>query len=294
MPNAAQALPPFTRTPTLCIAQSRGFVFILRSFAPSARDVAAEVEHHRKATAALLLPSAALEPKVGRVWRKTGAVSLCRRPVFLSRGTQRSLRRRVRLSVARRVAVVAAFQFLERMCRFKLRFKLHSAGRWDRSSPSSSLSAQFNLSDSSLAVTSRGGSRYCEPSSSFARRALSSKSWQFLPKSCAVRVEISGFFSRRCGAASHLLVLSRHSAWRCAKKSPAVCLTAGECRLRRAPQGAWRGVGLALGAGAPCPVRNAIYLFSLGRIEWCRADPDFACFYCEGRNPRSNYLRLRS
>lgn len=57
--------------------------------------------------------------------------------------------------------------------------------------------------------------------------ALSSKSWPFLPKSCAVRVEISRLFSRRCGAASHLSVLSRHSAWRCAKKSPAVCLTAG-------------------------------------------------------------------
>ncbi len=72
---------PISReTPTLCTAQSRGFVFILRSFAPSARDVATEVKHHRKATAALLLPSAALEPKV------------------------------------------------ERMCRFKLRFKLHSPG----------------------------------------------------------------------------------------------------------------------------------------------------------------------
>ena len=52
---------------------------------------------------------------VGRVWRKTGAVSLSRRPVSLSRSTQRSLRRRVRLFVGRRVAVVAAFQFLERM-----------------------------------------------------------------------------------------------------------------------------------------------------------------------------------
>ena len=143
---------------------------MLCPFAPSARAVASKVEQHRKATAALLLPSAALEPKVGRVWRKTGAVSLCRRPVFLSRGTQRSLRRRVRLSVARRVAVVAAFQFLERMCRFKLRFKLHSAGRWDRSSPSSSLSAQFSLSNSSLAVTSSEVSRFCESSSSFARR----------------------------------------------------------------------------------------------------------------------------
>lgn len=52
---------------------------------------------------------------------------------------------------------------------FRLRFKLHSAGRWDRSSPSRSLSAQFSLSNSSLAVTSRG-SRFCEPSRSFARR----------------------------------------------------------------------------------------------------------------------------
>ncbi len=54
--------------------------------------------------------------------------------------------------------------------RFRLRFKLHSAGRWDRLSPSSSLSAQFSLSNSSLAVTSSEVSQFCEPSSSFARR----------------------------------------------------------------------------------------------------------------------------
>ena len=93
----------------MCIARSRGFVFILRSLAPSARDVAAEVEHHRKATAALLLPSAALEPKVERMWSVQAAVQIAQR---------------------REVG---------------------------RSSPSRSLSAQFNLSDSSLAVTSRGG-----------------------------------------------------------------------------------------------------------------------------------------
>ena len=181
---------PFSReTPTLCTTQSRGFVFILRSFAPSARDVAAEVKHHRRATAALLLPSAALEPKVERICSVQAAVQIAQR---------REL---------------------------------------GRSSQSSSLSAQFSLSNSSLAVTSKG-SRFCEPSSSFARRALSSKSWPFLPKSCAVRVEISRLFSRRCGAASHLSVFSRHSAWRCEKKSPAVRQTAGECRLWRASQGA--------------------------------------------------------
>ena len=165
----------------------------------------------------------------------------------------------------------------------------------DRSSPSRSLSAQFSLSNSSLAVTSSEVSRFCEPSRSFARRGaffeeLTVSSQKLRGSGRNLRI-----FFRRCGAASHLSVLSRHSAWRCAKKSPAVCLTAGECRLRRAPRGnEGRGAGLALGAGAPCPVRNAIYLFSLGRIEWCRADPDRACFYCEGRNPRSNYLRLRS
>ena len=75
---------------------------------------------------------------------------------------------------------------------------------------------------------------------------------------------------------------------RCLPDSGGVC-------CGRAPRGnEGRGAGLALGAGAQCPVRNANYLFSLGRIEWCRAAPDLACFYCKGRNPRSNYLRLRS
>lgn len=59
--------PPFTRNPDFVHCTKSGFLFILRSFAPSARDVAAEVEHHRKATAALLLPSAAFEPKVERM-----------------------------------------------------------------------------------------------------------------------------------------------------------------------------------------------------------------------------------
>ena len=237
---------PISReTPTLCTTQSRGFVFILRSFAPSARDVAAEVEHHRKATAALLLPSAALEPKVGRVWRKTGAVSLCRRPVFLSRGTQRSLRRRVRLFV--------------------------------------------------IGSDVEGVSRFCEPLSSFARRgaffeelAVSSQKLRgsgrnlpvFLPK------------VRRCFPPPR--PFSAQCVAVC-KKIPRCLPDSGGMCCGRAPWGnEGRGAGLALGAGAQCPVRNAIYLFSLGRIEWCRADPDLACFYCEGRNPRSNYLRLRS
>ena len=163
--------PHSQETPTLCTALSRGFVFILRSFAPSARDVVAEVKHHRKATAALLLPSAALEPKV------------------------------------------------ERMCRFKLRFKLHSPGGGQIESVALVVCA-IQFVQFVIAVTSSEVSRFCEPSSSFARKALSSKSWPFLPKSCVVRVEISRFFSRRCGAASHLSVLSQHSAWRCAKKIP--------------------------------------------------------------------------
>lgn len=96
-------------TPTLCTTQSRGFVFILRSFAPSALDVASKVEQHRKATAALLLPSAALEPKVERMWSVQAAVQIAQR---------------------REVG---------------------------RSSPSRSLSAQFSLSNSSLAVTRGGG-----------------------------------------------------------------------------------------------------------------------------------------
>ena len=67
----------------------------------------------------------------------------------------------------------------------------------DRSSPSRSLSAQFSLSNSSLAVTSSEVSRFCEPSRSFAREErflrrvgrffpkaarLGSKSPAFLPK----------------------------------------------------------------------------------------------------------------
>ena len=84
--------------------------------------MAAEVKHHRKATAALLLPSAALEPKVERMWSVQAAVQIAQR---------------------REVG---------------------------RSSPSRSLSAQFSLSYSSLAVTSSEVSRFCESSSSFARR----------------------------------------------------------------------------------------------------------------------------
>ena len=156
------------------MAQSRGFVFILRSFAPSARDVAAEVEHHRKATAALLLPSAALEQKVERMWSVQAAVQIAQRREV---GQIESV-----------ALVVCAIQFV-----------------------------QFVIG------SDVERSRFCEPSSSFARKALSSKSWPFLPKSCAVRVEISRLFSRRCGAASHLSVFSRHSAWRCAKKIPS-CL----------------------------------------------------------------------
>ena len=238
---------PISReTPTLCTTQSRGFVFILRSFAPSALDVVAEVEHHRKATAALLLPSAALEPKV------------------------------------------------ERMCRFKLRFKLRSAGRWDRSSPSRSLSAQFSLSNSSLAVTSRGvdfagrRARSQARDAFFEELAVSSQKLRgsgrnlpvFLPK------------VRRCFPPPR--PFSAQCVAVC-KKIPRCLPDSGGMCCGRAPWGnEGRGAGLALGAGAQCPVRNAIYLFSLGRIEWCRADPDLACFYCEGRNPRSNYLRLRS
>ena len=239
--------PPISReTPTLCTAQSRGFVFILRSLAPSARAVASKVEHHRKPMAMLSLPSAIYAPEIERMWSVQAAVQIAQR---LDVGQIESVE-----------LVVCAIQFVQFV----------------------------------IVVTSSEVSRFCEPSSSFASRSAFFEELAVSPKSCAVRVEISGFFSRRCGAASHLSVLSRHSAWWCAKKSPAVCLTAGECRLWHAPQGAWRGAGLALGAGAPCPVRNAIYLFSLGRIEWCRADPDLACFYCKGRNPRSNYLRLRS
>lgn len=173
---------PISReTPTLCTAQSRGFVFILRSLAPSARDVAAEVKHHRKATAALLLPSAALEPKVERMWSVQAAVQIAQRRDV---GQIESV-----------ALVVCAIQFV--------RFVI------GRDVEGESILRAIEL------VRTQG--------------ALSSKSWPFLPKSCAVRVEISRLFSRRCGAASHLSVLSRHSAWRCAKKSPAVCLTAGEC-----------------------------------------------------------------
>lgn len=184
--------PPISReTPTLCTAQSRGFVFILRSFAPSARGVAAEVKHHRKPMAMLLLPSAIYAPEIERMWSVQAAVQIAQRREV---GQIESV-----------ALVVCAIQFL-----------LFVIG-----------------SD-----VERGESILRAVELVHTQGALSSKSWPFLPKSCAVRVEIFGLFSRRCGAASHLSVFSRHSAWRCAKKSPAVCLTAGECRLWRASQGA--------------------------------------------------------
>ena len=205
------------------------------------------MKHHRKATAALLLPSAALEPKVERMLSVQAAVQIAQRPEV------------------------------------------------GRSSPSRSLSAQFSLSNSSLAVTSSEVSRFCGPSSSFARRgaffeelAVSSQKLRgsgrnlpvFLPK------------VRRCFPPPR--PFSAQCVAVC-KKIPRCLPDSGGMCCGRAPWGnEGRGAGLALGAGAQCPVRNAIYLFSLGRIEWCRADPDRACFYCEGRNPRSNYLRLRS
>lgn len=52
---------------------------MLCPFAPSARAVASKVEQHRKATAALLLPSAALEPKVERMWSVQAAVQIAQR-----------------------------------------------------------------------------------------------------------------------------------------------------------------------------------------------------------------------
>ena len=107
----------------MCTTQSRGFVFILRSLAPSARAVASKVEHHRKPMAMLSLPSAIYAPEIERMWSVQAAVQI-------------SQRREV-----------------------------------GRSSQSSSLSAQFSLSNSSLAVTSRGVSRFCELSNSFARRS---------------------------------------------------------------------------------------------------------------------------
>lgn len=239
---------PISReTPTLCTTQSRGFVFILRSFAPSALDVVAEVEHHRKATAALLLPSAALEPNVERMWSVQAAVQIAQRREV---GQIESVE-----------LVVCAIQFV-----------------------------QFVIGSDV-----EGVSRFCEPLSSFARRgaffeelAVPSQKLRgsgrnlpvFLPK------------VRRCFPPPR--PFSAQCVAVC-KKIPRCLPDSGGMCCGRAPWGnEGRGAGLALGAGAQCPVRNAIYLFSLGRIEWCRADPDLACFYCEGRNPRSNYLRLRS
>lgn len=236
--------PHSQETPTLCTTQSRGFVFILRSLAPSARAVASKVEHHRKPMAMLSLPSAIYAPEIERMWSVQAAVQIAQRREV---GQIESV-----------ALVVCAIQFL-----------LFVIGR--------DVEGESILRAIELVRT---------------QGALSSKSWPFLPKSCAVRVEISVFFSRRCGVASHLSVLSRHSAWRCAKKIPRCLSDSGGMSFVARTAG--RVTGLALGAGTPCPVRNAIYLFSLGRIEWCRADPDLACFYCKGRNPRSNYLRLRS
>lgn len=78
--------------------------------------------------------------------------------------------------------------------RFRLRFKLHSAGMWDRSSPSSSLSAQFSLSYSSLALTSRGVSRFCGPSNSFASKGrFLRRVGRFFPKAARFGSKSSGF-----------------------------------------------------------------------------------------------------
>lgn len=78
--------------------------------------------------------------------------------------------------------------------RFRLRFKLHSAGRWDRSSPSRSLSAQFSLSNSSLAVTSSEVSRFCGPSNSFACKGrFLRRVGRFFPKAARFGSKSSGF-----------------------------------------------------------------------------------------------------
>ena len=113
--------PHSQETPTLCTAQSRGFVFILRSFAPSARGVAAEVKHHRKPMAMLLLPSAIYAPEIERMWSVQAAVQIAQS------------REVGQIEVVE--LVVCAIQFV--------RFVIGSDVE---------------------------GSRFCEPSSSFARR----------------------------------------------------------------------------------------------------------------------------
>lgn len=182
--------PHSQETPTLCTAQSRGFVFILRSFAPSARGVAAEVKHHRKPMAMLLLPSAIYAPEIERMWSVQAAVQIAQ-----SREVEQ-------IEVVE--LVVCAIQFV--------RFVIGS----DVEGGESILRA--------VELVRKQGT-------------LSSKSWPFLPKSCAVRVEISGFFSRRCGAASHLSVFSRHSAWRCAKKIPRCLSDSGGMSFAARPSG---------------------------------------------------------
>ena len=78
--------------------------------------------------------------------------------------------------------------------RFRLRFKLHSSGMWDRSSWSSSLSAQFSLSNLSLAVTSREVSLFCEPSNSFARKGrFLRRVGRFFPKAARLGSKSPGF-----------------------------------------------------------------------------------------------------
>ena len=51
----------------------------MRSFVPSARDLVSKVKHHRKATAALPLPSAAFEPKVERICSVQAGVQIAQR-----------------------------------------------------------------------------------------------------------------------------------------------------------------------------------------------------------------------
>ena len=182
---------PISReTPTLCTAQSRGFVFILRSLAPSARDVAAEVKHHRKATAALLLPSAALEPKV------------------------------------------------ERMCRFKLRFKLHSPGGGQIESVALVVCA-IQFVQFVIAVRSSGVDFASRRARSQARGAFFEELAVSSQKLRGSGRNLPAFLPkvRRCFPSLRLFSAQRVAV---CKKSPAVCLTAGECRLRRASQGAWR------------------------------------------------------
>ena len=72
-------IPPFTRNPDFVHCTKSGFCFYLAVIRPISARRGGGSGAHRKATAALLLPSAAFEPKVERMWSVQAAVQIAQR-----------------------------------------------------------------------------------------------------------------------------------------------------------------------------------------------------------------------